>query len=401
VRLLLAVLLVVLAACSPHPGPAPSHKVVGYFTDWGVYGRDFQVKDLDTGGAANKLTHLVYAFGKVDGGRCAAADAWADYQKPISAGRSVDGVADQPDAPLRGNFGQLRKLKAEHPGLKVLWSFGGWTGSAGFTDAARDPAAFAASCHALVGDPRWSGVFDGIDLDWEYPNACGRQCDASGPDALPRLLGALRSAFGPGATLSAAVPADVEKLERADYRAAAGSADWLSAMTYDYFGTGGDDGDGDRTDQHRTEPHSPLTTYPGIPSPDATASASIDKLLALGVPPGKVLLGIGFYGRGWTGVTAAGPGGSASGPADGRYEKGLEDYEVLAARCPPTGTAGGTAIAHCGTQWWSYDTPTTIKTKMAYARAKSLGGAFAWELSGDTANSALLTAVAGGLTEPS
>ena len=403
VRLLLALLLVVLAACSPRPVPSPApattRKVVGYFTDWGVYGRDFQVKDLDTGGAANELTHLVYAFGQVNGGRCAAADAWADYQKPISAGRSVDGVADRSDAPLRGDFGQLRKLKAEHPGLKVLWSFGGWTGSAGFTDAARDPAAFAASCRALVDDPRWSGVFDGIDLDWEYPNACGRQCDTSGPDALARLLGALRSAFGPRAVLSAAVPADVGKLERADYRAAADRADWLSAMTYDYFGTGGDDDD--PTDQHRTEPHSPLTTYTGIPRADATASATVDKLLSLGVPAGKVLLGIGFYGRGWTGVTATGPGGSASGPADGRYEKGLEDYEVLAKRCPPTGVAGGTAIAHCGTQWWSYDTPTTIKTKMAYARSKALGGAFAWELSGDTPDSALLTAVASGLAQPS
>jgi chitinase len=405
VRLLIAALVLLLAGCSapPAPGPRrtpslapPARKVVGYFTDWGIYGRDFQVKDVDSGGAADKLTHLVYAFGKVDGGRCAPADAWADYQKPIPADRSVDGAADPADAPLRGDFGQLRKLKARHPGLKVIWSFGGWTGSAGFTDAARDPAAFAASCRALVDDPRWSGVFDGIDLDWEYPNACGEQCDASGPAALARLLGALRSALGPRAVLSAAVPADVGKLDRADYRAAAGWADWLGAMTYDYFGTGADGGDDD-TDRHRTEPHSPLTTYPGIPRASATASATVDKLLALGVPAGKVLLGIGFYGRGWTGVTAAGPGGSASGPADGRYEKGLEDYEVLAGRCPPTGVAGGTAIAHCGTQWWSYDTPTTIKTKMAYARSKALGGAFAWELSGDTPGTPLLTAVADGL----
>jgi chitinase len=404
VRLLLALSLVVLAACSappaPHPAPPATHKVVGYFTDWGVYGRDFQVKNLDTGGAANELTHLVYAFGQVSGGRCAPADAWADYQKPISAEHSVDGVADAPDAPLRGNFGQLRKLKAEHPGLRLIWSFGGWTGSAGFTDAAGDPAAFAASCHALVEDPRWSGLFDGIDVDWEYPNACGRQCDTSGPGALPRLLGALRSAFGPRAVLSAAVPADVGKLARADYRAAAATADWLSAMTYDYFGTGADGGD-DSTDLHRTEPHSPLTTYPGIPSTDATTSATVDKLLALGVPAGKLLLGIGFYGRGWTGVTAGGPGGPASGPADGRYEKGLEDYDILARRCPPTGVTGGTAIAHCGVQWWSYDTPTTIKTKMAYARSKALGGAFAWELSGDTAHSDLLSAIADGLAERS
>ena len=37
--------------------------------------------------------------------------------------------------------------------------------------------------------------------------------------------------------------------------------------------------------------------------------------------------------------------------------------------------------------------PETIKTKMAYARSKALGGAFAWELSGDTADGVLLKAM--------
>jgi len=393
VRRLIPLLVVfALAACGhgPTPRPAPSataHQVVGYFTDWGVYGRDFQVKDLDTNGSAHHLTHLVYAFGKVTGGRCSAADAWADYNKPMPAADSVDGTADQPADPLRGNFGQLRKLKAKYPDLRLIWSFGGWTGSGGFTDAARDPAAFAASCRKLVGDPRWAGLFDGIDVDWEYPNACGLACDTSGRDGLSRVLGALRSAFGPRALISAAVPADLDKLGAADYAAAGRVANWLSAMTYDYAGT----------NPKRVDPHSPLTAYPGIADDSATAEATVAELLRLGVPPGKVLLGIGFYGRGWTGVTAAGPGSVASGPAAGRFEKGIEDYDVLATRCPPTGTAGGTAIARCGDQWWSYDTPTTINTKMAYARSQGLGGAFAWELSGDTPNADLLTAVAAGL----
>jgi chitinase len=366
---------------------APAARVVGYFTDWGVYGRNYQVKDVETSGAADRLTHLVYAFGSVAGGRCAVSDGWADYQKPVPAQQSVDGRADTGDA-LRGTIGQLRRLKARHPQLKVLWSFGGWTGSKGFTDAAADPSGFAASCHALVTDARWAGVFDGIDLDWEYPNACGLACDSSGREALPELLAALRSAFGPSALITAAVPGDVSKLAAADYAGAARSADWLSAMTYDYFGTAG---------AGPTAPHSPLTAYPGIPRTTATAEATVTKLLDLGIPANKILLGVGFYGRGWTGVSSPEPGGRADGPADGRYEKGVEDYEVLAVRCPPTGTVGGTAYAHCGDQWWGYDTPETIKTKMTYARSKSLAGAFAWELSGDTPTADLLTAMADGL----
>jgi chitinase len=377
-----------VVAAIPHPVVAAApHRVVGYFTDWGVYGRNYQVKNVDTSGSAAKLTHLVYAFGKVDDGRCAAGDGWADYLKPITAADSVDGKADTSP---HGNIGQLRKLKAKYPQLKVVWSIGGWTGSKGFTDAAHDPAGFAASCRALLNDPRWTGVFDGIDLDWEYPNACGLTCDTSGRSALSGLLAALRTALGPRAVISAAVPGDVSKLAAGDYAAAARSVDWLSAMTYDYFGTGGGTGP--------TAPHSPLTAYDGIPRKASTADATISELLGLGVPARKVLLGIGFYGRGWAGVSAAAPGGDATGPAAGTYEKGIEDYRVLKDRCPPTGTAGGTAYAHCGGQWWGYDTPDTIKTKMAYARSKSLGGAFAWELSGDTRSADLLTAVSQGLS---
>ena len=387
------------AACTrdkPEPGPTTATptaaRVVGYFTDWGVYGRNYQVKNVETSGAAARLTHLLYAFGKVTGGRCATGDGWADFQKPIKAANSVNGADDS--GALRGNLGQLRLLKAKHPKLKVLWSFGGWTGSQGFTDAVRDPAAFAKSCHDLLNDSRWAGIFDGIDIDWEYPNGCGLQCDASGRDALSKLAGALRTSFGPDALITAAVPGDVGKLAKADYAGAARHLDWVSAMTYDFFGTAADSGDGD---PGPTAPHSPLTAYPGIPRAESTGDATVGKLLELGVPAGKILLGIGFYGRGWSGVTSKAPGGSATAPADGTYEKGLEDYRVLAAKCPPTGTAGGTAYASCGDQWWGYDTPETIKTKMAYARGKSLGGAFAWELSGDTTGAALLTAMADGL----
>ncbi|MEV6600183.1 glycosyl hydrolase family 18 protein [Actinoplanes sp. NPDC051346] len=395
----LVAMIALLAGCTATPArtsaappssAAPASRVVAYFADWGVYGRDFQVRDVDTSGAAGRLTHLVYAFGQVTDGTCATGDAWAAAQKPYAAEDSVDGVADVPTQVLRGTFGQLRKLKARHPNLRILWSFGGWTGSRGYTEAARDPGRFARSCATLLKDPRWAGLFDGIDIDWEYPNACGLECDRSGPLALGALLGALRSELGQDAVITAAVPGDIGKLTATDYAGAARAATWLSAMTYDYFGTGDTPGP--------TAPHSPLTAYPGIPRETATADAAVRELLALGVPRDKVLLGVGFYGRGWRGVSTAAPGGRASGAAAGSYDKGVEDYEVLRKSCPPTGTAGGTAYAFCRDQWWSYDTPETIRTKMAYARSNGLGGAFAWELSGDTPDAQLVRAMADGLS---
>ncbi|MFJ8885906.1 glycoside hydrolase family 18 protein [Streptomyces sp. NPDC102402] len=380
------------AAAAPAPAEAApasaGDKVVGYFTNWGVYQRDYHVKNIETSGSADELTHINYAFGNVQGGKCTIGDSYADYEKAYTADQSVDGVADTWDQELRGNFNQLRKLKKLHPDLKVIWSFGGWSWSGGFAEAARNPAAFAESCHSLVEDPRWADVFDGIDIDWEYPNACGLTCDTSGRDAYGDLLSALRSKFGAGSLITSAITADGSdggKIDAVDYAGAAQYLDWYNPMTYDFFGAFAAEGP--------TAPHSPLTSYPGIPTEGFDSDAAISKLKGLGIPAEKLLLGIGFYGRGWTGVTQAEPGGTATGAAPGTYEAGIEDYKVLKESCPATSTVAGTAYALCGTDWWSYDTPATIATKMDYKDQQGLGGTFFWELSGDTANGELIKAI--------
>ncbi|MEU8580077.1 glycoside hydrolase family 18 protein [Streptomyces abikoensis] len=364
-------------------------RVVGYFTDWGVYERNYHVKNIETSGSAAKLTHINYAFGNVTGGKCAIGDAYADYDRFYDAAGSVDGKADTwDDGALRGNFNQLRKLKKLHPNLKVVWSFGGWTWSGGFGEAAKNPAAFAESCYGLVKDPRWADVFDGIDIDWEYPNACGLTCDTSGRTAFRDVMAALRARFGSKSLVTAAITADASaggKIDAVDYAGAARYVDWYNPMTYDYFGAWEAKGP--------TAPHSPLTSYNGIPKTGFDTDATLTKLQSLGIPSSKLLLGIGFYGRGWTGVTQSAPGGTATGPAKGTYEAGFEDYRVLRNTCPATGTVGGTAYAKCGDNWWSYDTPSTIAGKMAYKNRQNLGGTFFWELSGDTADGELIKSI--------
>ncbi|AZS85067.1 glycosyl hydrolase family 18 protein [Streptomyces griseoviridis] len=372
--------------------PTGDQVKLGYFTEWGIYGRNYNVKNLVTSGSAAKITHINYAFGNVTGGKCAIGDSYADYDKAFTADQSVSGTADTWDQPLRGNFNQLRQLKAKYPKLKVLWSFGGWTWSGGFGEAAKNPAAFAQSCYDLVEDPRWADVFDGIDIDWEYPNACGLTCDTSGAAAYKNLMQALRAKFGTGNLVTAATTADGTsggKVDAADYGGAAQYVDWYNVMTYDFFGAWDAKGP--------TAPHSPLTSYTGIPKAGFTTADAMAKFKAAGVPAKKLLIGIGFYGRGWTGVTQDTPGGTATGPAAGTYEQGIEDYKVLKTSCPATGTIAGTAYAKCGSNWWSYDTPATITTKMAWAKTQGLGGAFFWEFSGDTANGELVSAINSGL----
>ncbi|MFD5327478.1 glycosyl hydrolase family 18 protein [Streptomyces sp. NPDC127092] len=373
--------------------PQPGNTVkMGYFTNWGVYGRNYHVKNIVTSGSASKITHINYAFGNVTGGKCTIGDAYADYDKAYTADQSVDGVADTWDQPLRGNFNQLRKLKKAYPHIKVIWSFGGWTWSGGFGQAVQNPTAFAQSCYDLVEDPRWADVFDGIDLDWEYPNACGLSCDTSGPNAFKNMMQAMRAKFGSSALVTAAVTADASsggKIDATDYAGAAQYMNWFNVMTYDFFGAWAAQGP--------TAPHSPLTSYAGIPQAGFNSAEAIAKYKAKGVPANKLLLGIGFYGRGWTGVTQSAPGGTATGPAAGTYEQGIEDYKVLKNSCPANGTVAGTAYAHCGTNWWSYDTPATVTSKMSWARNQGLGGAFFWEFSGDTGNGELVGAINSGL----
>ncbi len=235
-------------------------------------------------------------------------------------------------------------------------------------------------------------MFDGIDIDWEYPNACGLSCDTSGYGSFKTLMSALRSRFGSDALITAAITADGTsggKIDAADYAGASQYVNWYNVMTYDYFGAWAAQGP--------TAPHSPLTSYSGIPVQGFYSDAAIQKLKSKGVESRKLLLGISFYGRGWTGVTQSAPGGTATGPAPGTYEQGIEDYKVLKSSCPATGTVAGTAYAHCGNNWWSYDTPATIGGKMSYVRNQGLAGAFFWELSGDTGNGELIGAISGGL----
>jgi chitinase len=180
--LLVAASVAVPLGLSAVPAEANSQKrVVGYYTQWSGYDRNFLVSDLVKNGTAAKLTQLNYAFGFLDAqGNCVSSDPWADYQRPFTAEQSVSGKADEPGQALAGNLNQLKQLKQMFPKLRVSISIGGWTGSKYFSDAALTPASRAASVKScldmwlkgnLPGAPEGAakGIFDGVDLDWATP----------------------------------------------------------------------------------------------------------------------------------------------------------------------------------------------------------------------------------------
>ncbi|WP_313276267.1 glycosyl hydrolase family 18 protein [Stenotrophomonas sp.] len=402
-----------------------SKRVIGYFTQWGIYGRNYRVKNIDSSGSAARLTHINYAFGNVRNNRCevgithaadpasgAGGDAYADYTRSVGASESVSGVADQWNQPLRGNWNQLKQLKAKYPQLKTLISLGGWTWSRGFSSAARpeNRQAFVASCiDAYIkgnlpftdnagGKGVAAGVFDGIDIDWEYPAACGLACGTSADrDNFTALLAEFRrqlDAVRPGLLLTVAVGAGIDKIRPTDPAAYHRYLDFINVMTYDFHGAWAG----------TTNHHSALFHSPADPSTGDAAlynsNDTIEAYLQRGVPAAKLNLGVGFYGRGWTGVARTNNGLYQSGrPAAGKYEAGIEDWKVLKNLGWPVHTdplAQATWL-YDGNTFWSVDTPEMLGRKMAYIKAQGLGGAFFWEFSGDDAQGTLVNSIGNGL----
>jgi chitinase len=407
------------------PTSGGGQRVTAYFAQWGIYARNYLVRNIVTSGTADRITHINYAFGNVRNNRCevgvnlpadpntgAGGDAWADYGRSFNAAQSVDGIGDTWDQPLRGNWNQLRKLKQRNPGLKVLISLGGWTWSRGFSDAARpeNREAFVRSCidayirgnlpvvDGAGGIGSAAGVFDGIDIDWEYPVACGLACgrpeDRQNFTALLAEFRRQLDAVRPGLELTVAVGAGIDKIRVTDPGQYHQYLDAILVMTYDFNGAW----------DPQTNHHSALFRSPREPNTGDrlyyNTDDALNAFLQRGVPASKLHIGIGFYGRGWTGVPNVNNGLYQNGrAATGTYEAGIEDYKVLKNLAWPSfrdNQAGAHWIFN-GSTFWSFDDPQTVREKMVYARQLGLGGAFFWELSGDDAQGSLSRAIHEGL----
>lgn len=421
---------------------------VGYYASWratGPGGPTLRRLFVD-GGMGEHLTHLNYAFANI-AGSAEALDAarvrgvrgldgvapytafLSDHEDPhggetdvagnlvaemlhlFSAEDSVAGVADTPEQPLAGIFHQLRLLKERLPHLRVLVSLGGWAWSRSFSAAVATPERRTALVASLVdvwlrgnlpvvdgrgGPGSAAGIFDGIDLDWEWPAMPAEtQMPGNGVDLdhdrenflafaaeLRRALDDLGTETGRAFEISAFLPASHDAAVAGGWN----TPEMFSAL--DFGNLQGYDlrGPWDATPGHQGN------VYPD-PDPARGSGRGIETVVATyvdaGVDPAQLNLGMADYGYGWRGGERE-PWGPAEGLAtqddgtaalgwDRLRERGLEIvHDTVDGRF--NATYGYDAQRR---EWWTFDDPTAIEAKTRWALAQGLGGIDHWEVAHD------------------
>ncbi|MEE2681021.1 MAG: glycosyl hydrolase family 18 protein [Planctomycetota bacterium] len=400
-------LTILLAAWSPGgndsdgggTGPSSDKKVVGYYIEWGIYGRDYQPADMPL----DKLTHVNYAFANISAdGRIAIGDPYAAIEKLYPG--------DAWDQPYAGTYNQLNNvLREQYPHIKTLISVGGWTWSGRFSDVAlteESRARFAQSCVEFIRQYN----FDGVDLDWEYPVEGGLSSNTRRPEDgvnYTLLLQELRSQLDQAGLeddrtylLTIASPAGWDKVRHLDIEALSDVLDFINIMTYDFRGA---------WDLSTTAHHANFFENPDDPT-DANSVAAkynvnwvVNEFLDQGADPGKIVLGIPFYGRSWGGVSdPMGNGGlfqpgslvpagtwddwssGATGINDfteleqmissGTYTRYWDDVAKVPYLYSPTEFQG---------HFISYEDEDSLAFKLDFILEQELGGVMFWEVTAD------------------
>ncbi len=417
-----AAVSIVIAGSLFASSPAARANIFGYYCVYCQHqphnpSLPFSPKDIDTSGAAAQLTAIYYAFERVDDNRCQIFFPVADLDDAYSADASVDGTAD-PAGPghLRGVFHQLQELKQKYPRLKIIVSLGGWGLSGGFSSAAepQNVRPFVRSCVDMfikgnfapgISEP---GIFDGIDIDWEYPvsggTAPGRPEDTRDLTAMAAEFRRQLDAVRPGLWLTAALPGTEQDFSKFQLKPLSRQMNDLAIMAYDMASAS------DPT----TGFASALFRDPANPDQrNNYGDYAVRAFRRAGVPAEKIVLGVPFGGaRRWSGVSdtnhglyqpvpprasgAAAISGAFNGappaanPAFGRG--GVDSLPADADR--QFWPAAGSCSVWYENNFWSYDCPQAMSAKMTYVLSHHLHGVMFWEISHDP-NGKLLRALSG------
>ncbi|KAL4812489.1 bacteriodes thetaiotaomicron symbiotic chitinase [Aspergillus spinulosporus] len=349
-----------------------TNKVIGYYEAWSARRECYPFPPAAI--PIQGLTHVNFAFGYID-------------PKSFEI-VPMDGLTP---SSLFTQTADVRTFKTGLSDLEVFVSLGGWTFSDNdtatqptFGDIARTESNRQTFANNLVDFMKKYG-FDGVDLDWEYPGAGDRGGHEEDTQNYVLLLKTLRETFdrsshGPyGLTFT--IPSSYWYLRWFDVPSMLEYADWTNMMSYDLHGVW----DKENPIGDIVQGHTNLTEI----------KQSMDLLWRNNVPPEKVVLGLGFYGRSFQLKSRAcsSPGCQFAGAAkagDCTNNAGTLAYfeiqDIISEEDPEIihdKDAGVKYFTFGNDQWVSFDDEDTFKQKTDYANDVGLGGLMIWSIDQD------------------
>ncbi len=314
--------------------------------------------------SVEKLTHLIFSFCHLKGNRLNVDDAG-------------DSVMIQ----------RMVSLKKRNADLKVLLSLGGWGGCATCSDVfstKNGRKEFAASVKELS---KYFGT-DGIDLDWEYPAIAGypgHKYQPADKQNFTGLIKQLRKTLGKKSEISFAAGGFNNFIDKAvEWKKVMKKVNYVNLMTYDLV-SGYSKLTGHHTALYSTERQTESTDN------------ALQRLLDLGIPSKKIIIGAAFYGRMWEAVPNTNSGLYQS----GKFLTSIS-YKNFASRL----SADSGFVYHWDEQamapylfnparhlFVTYDDKRSMQEKTKYAINKNLGGIMFWQLTGDVYSGGLLDAI--------
>jgi chitinase len=154
--------------------------------------------------------------------------------------------------------------------------------------------------------------------------------------------------------------------------------DFVNLMTYDFHGPW----------TSHTGHHANLYPPAAPDSVEQSAAHAVTQFVKAGVPPEKLVLGVPFYGRGWSGVKPEN---------EGLYQpyeasQGSYSYDTLANHLAQQENfvRQWDAAAQAPTLWnadssllITYETPASLRAKAHFVKSRGLGGVMYWEHNAD------------------
>ncbi|MEJ7559445.1 MAG: glycoside hydrolase family 18 protein [Pedobacter sp.] len=322
----LVIIALTINICCAKPKPI----IVAYVTSWTTVIPD-----------PNYVTHINYAFGHVN---------------DIFNGIKVDNPS---------RLKSIVSLKDQFPNLKVMISIGGW-GSGKFSEMAashENRKSFAKDCQRVLKEFK----LDGIDIDWEYPTSNAAKISNSPDDTknYTLMMQEIRAQIGKKKLLTLASAADAKYI---DFNAIYPIVDFVNIMAYDMA--------------------NPPYHHAGLFKSRFTSGISVDEAITAhvnaGMPIGRLVLGIPFYGHGRNGV--------------GDYVDYRDIIKITRfkpmwdeeAQAPYWVNANGEFVL-------TYETSRSIAIKCEHLLKRGLLGAMYWDYGADTDVGDLRKAVHAGL----